>query len=101
MLQQRVYVRGGKKEEEEEIELEVYNQGMTKTELCNKWQETGTCPYGDHCQFAHGRASNGGPCCTKCHSYNSLRTRGLDRNVLCSKRGRFGQRVWEPRVTAG
>ncbi|KAL0801237.1 hypothetical protein Bca101_056413 [Brassica carinata] len=51
---QKVYVRGGKKEEEEEIEVEVYNQGMTKTELCNKWQETGTCPYGDHCQFAHG-----------------------------------------------
>ncbi|CAF2062194.1 unnamed protein product [Brassica oleracea] len=38
---QKVYVRGGKKEEEEEeeIEVEVYNQGMTKTELCNKWQE--------------------------------------------------------------
>lgn len=54
-MQQKVYVRGGgQKEEEEEIEVEVYNQGMTKTELCNKWQETGTCPYGDHCQFAHG-----------------------------------------------
>ncbi|CAN6802980.1 unnamed protein product [Brassica oleracea] len=53
---QKVYVRGGKKEEEEEeeIEVEVYNQGMTKTELCNKWQETGACSYGDHCQFAHG-----------------------------------------------
>ncbi|CAN8238799.1 unnamed protein product [Cochlearia groenlandica] len=54
---QKVYVRGGKKEEEEEeeeIEVEVYNQGMTKTELCNKWQETGTCPYGQGCQFAHG-----------------------------------------------
>ena len=40
-MQQKVYVRGGKKEEEEEeeIEVEVYNQGMTKTELCNKWQE--------------------------------------------------------------
>ncbi|KDP35010.1 hypothetical protein JCGZ_09298 [Jatropha curcas] len=49
----KVYVRGGKKEEEP-LELEVYNQGMFKTELCNKWQETGTCPYGDHCQFAHG-----------------------------------------------
>ncbi|XP_043695640.1 zinc finger CCCH domain-containing protein 9-like [Telopea speciosissima] len=35
-------------------ELEAFNQGMFKTELCNKWQETGTCPYGDHCQFAHG-----------------------------------------------
>lgn len=52
-MQQKVYVRGGK-QEEEPLELEVYNQGMFKTELCNKWQETGTCPYGDHCQFAHG-----------------------------------------------
>ncbi|KAI4325431.1 hypothetical protein MLD38_030832 [Melastoma candidum] len=50
---QKVYVRGGKKEEAP-VELEVYNQGMFKTELCNKWQETGACPYGDHCQFAHG-----------------------------------------------
>ncbi|XP_021896285.1 zinc finger CCCH domain-containing protein 15 [Carica papaya] len=50
---QKVYVHGGKKEEEP-LELEVYNQGMFKTELCNKWQETGSCPYGDHCQFAHG-----------------------------------------------
>lgn len=50
---QKVYVRGVKKEQEP-LELEVYNQGMFKTELCNKWQETGACPYGDHCQFAHG-----------------------------------------------
>ncbi|GER35604.1 zinc finger protein [Striga asiatica] len=51
--QQRVYVPGAKKEEEA-LELDVYNQGMLKTELCNKWQESGTCPYGDNCQFAHG-----------------------------------------------
>lgn len=51
--QQRVYVPGSKKEEEA-VEFEVYNQGMLKTELCNKWQETGTCPYGENCQFAHG-----------------------------------------------
>ncbi|XP_010559234.1 PREDICTED: zinc finger CCCH domain-containing protein 15 [Tarenaya hassleriana] len=50
---QKVYLRGGKKEDER-IELEVYNQGMWKTELCNKWQETGACPYDDNCQFAHG-----------------------------------------------
>ncbi|KAI3976585.1 hypothetical protein MKX01_008443 [Papaver californicum] len=43
-----------KKKEEDLLELDVYNQGMSKTELCNKWQETGVCPYGDHCQFAHG-----------------------------------------------
>ncbi|XWS63519.1 hypothetical protein CRYUN_Cryun06bG0105500 [Craigia yunnanensis] len=49
----KVYVQGGKKEEEP-LELEVYNQGMFKTELCNKWQETDACPYGHHCQFAHG-----------------------------------------------
>ncbi|KZV53508.1 zinc finger CCCH domain-containing protein 14 [Dorcoceras hygrometricum] len=50
---QRVYVPGSKNEEES-LEFEVYNQGMFKTELCNKWQETGACPYGDNCQFAHG-----------------------------------------------
>ncbi|KAF5961319.1 hypothetical protein HYC85_002528 [Camellia sinensis] len=50
---QRVYVPGGKREEEA-LEFEVYNQGMIKTELCNKWQETGKCPYGENCQFAHG-----------------------------------------------
>ncbi|KMT08189.1 hypothetical protein BVRB_6g143120 [Beta vulgaris subsp. vulgaris] len=49
----KVYVRGGSKKVGP-IELEVYNQGMYKTELCNKWQETGSCLYGDHCQFAHG-----------------------------------------------
>ncbi|CAL4948482.1 unnamed protein product [Urochloa decumbens] len=51
----------GEKEAKEEhaaggMELEVYNQGMFKTELCNKWEETGACPYGDQCQFAHGVA---------------------------------------------
>ncbi|KAI4381766.1 hypothetical protein MLD38_007811 [Melastoma candidum] len=50
---QKLYLHGGKNEESP-LELEVYNQGMFKTELCNKWQETGTCPYRDHCQFAHG-----------------------------------------------
>ena len=52
-MQQKVYVKG---EEERAVELEVYNQGMLKTELCNKWQQTGACPYGDDCQFAHGIA---------------------------------------------
>ncbi|CAA0320049.1 unnamed protein product [Arabidopsis thaliana] len=42
------------KGEREALELEVYRQGMMKTELCNKWQETGACCYGDNCQFAHG-----------------------------------------------
>lgn len=51
--ERRVYVRGEKKEEKP-LELQVYNQGMSKTELCNKWQQTGACPYGDNCHFAHG-----------------------------------------------
>ncbi|XP_066314638.1 zinc finger CCCH domain-containing protein 9-like isoform X2 [Miscanthus floridulus] len=38
------------------MELAGYNQGTFKTELCNKWEETGACPYGDQCQFAHGVA---------------------------------------------
>ncbi|CAL9084648.1 unnamed protein product [Musa textilis] len=38
------------------MEVEVYHQGMFKTELCNKWEESGECPYSDHCQFAHGIA---------------------------------------------
>ncbi|CAL9050733.1 unnamed protein product, partial [Musa banksii] len=54
--------RGEDKEEEGEeggggaMEVEVYHQGMFKTELCNKWEESGECPYSDHCQFAHGIA---------------------------------------------
>ncbi|KAI9162570.1 hypothetical protein LWI28_028605 [Acer negundo] len=44
-----------KREEEEKAEeMEMYNQGMWKTEICNKWEQTGTCPYGVNCQFAHG-----------------------------------------------
>lgn len=50
---QRVRVPGEKKAGDG-LEFEVYNQGMSKTELCNKWQETGACPYGDNCHFAHG-----------------------------------------------
>ncbi|WCJ25313.1 Zinc finger CCCH domain-containing protein 14 [Euphorbia peplus] len=54
-VQPRVYVPGGSSAREKAaVEFEVYNQGMWKTELCNKWQETGECPYGENCQFAHG-----------------------------------------------
>ncbi|VFQ78175.1 unnamed protein product [Cuscuta campestris] len=90
---QKVHVKGGKKEEGPPLELEVYNQGMFKTELCNKWQETGGCPYGGRCQYAHGldelrpvlrhpryktevcrMVLNGGPCPYghRCHFRHSL-----------------------------
>ncbi|CAI9766912.1 unnamed protein product [Fraxinus pennsylvanica] len=45
---------GGDKGEKEALEFDVHNQGTIKTELCSKWQETGTCSYGENCQFAHG-----------------------------------------------
>ncbi|XP_061994887.1 uncharacterized protein At4g28440-like [Rosa rugosa] len=35
-------------------ELEVYEQGMPKTELCLNWQDSGYCRCKDHCKFAHG-----------------------------------------------
>ncbi|XP_037479226.1 zinc finger CCCH domain-containing protein 39-like [Triticum dicoccoides] len=38
------------------LEFEAYSQGMYKTELCNKWEESGACLYADQCQFAHGIA---------------------------------------------
>lgn len=54
---QRLYVSGASREMEGvEMDIEVYNQGMQKTELCNKWEETGECPYGNNCRFAHGIA---------------------------------------------
>ncbi|XP_010250023.1 PREDICTED: zinc finger CCCH domain-containing protein 39-like [Nelumbo nucifera] len=27
-----------------------------KTRICNKWETTGQCPFGDKCHFAHGQA---------------------------------------------
>ncbi|KAI0529756.1 hypothetical protein KFK09_002314 [Dendrobium nobile] len=41
-------------QDNEEVEVEAYSQGTTKTELCNKWGEMGICPYAERCQFAHG-----------------------------------------------
>ncbi|KAL3693317.1 hypothetical protein R1sor_006968 [Riccia sorocarpa] len=36
-----------------------------RTRLCNKWETTGNCPFGDKCHFAHGTAElqryGGGP----------------------------------------
>lgn len=27
-----------------------------KTKICNKWEQTGNCPFGEKCHFAHGQA---------------------------------------------
>ena len=37
-----------------------------KTELCEKFQSTGFCPYGNKCQFAHGKEE----LITKIHNVN-------------------------------
>ncbi len=38
-----------------EIEDELTQQSLYKTELCRSWTETGACRYGNKCQFAHGK----------------------------------------------
>jgi len=37
-----------------DIEQELQQQSLYKTELCRSWAETGSCRYGAKCQFAHG-----------------------------------------------
>jgi len=36
------------------IEVEIRQQDLYKTEYCRSWRETGACRYGNKCQFAHG-----------------------------------------------
>jgi len=38
------------------IEQELSQQNLYKTELCRSFEELGTCRYGPKCQFAHGRS---------------------------------------------
>jgi len=39
-----------------DIEAELTKQNLYKTETCQSWMETGTCRYGNKCQYAHGKA---------------------------------------------
>ena len=36
-------------------EQQSMNDPKYKTELCKKFSDTGTCPYGSKCRFAHGK----------------------------------------------
>jgi butyrate response factor 1 len=45
----------GEKGKKNEIEDELTQQSLYKTELCRSWTETGACRYGNKCQFAHGK----------------------------------------------
>lgn len=44
-----------KKKKDGNIEEEITQQNLYKTELCRSFMETNTCRYGVKCQFAHGR----------------------------------------------
>eukprot|EP01087_Luapelamoeba_hula_P001624 TRINITY_DN1133_c0_g1_i1.p1 TRINITY_DN1133_c0_g1~~TRINITY_DN1133_c0_g1_i1.p1 ORF type:complete len:409 (-),score=70.55 TRINITY_DN1133_c0_g1_i1:211-1437(-) len=45
---------GSPKRSSNDIEKEINNQNLYKTELCRSFVETGVCRYGSKCQFAHG-----------------------------------------------
>merc|ERR1712087_585794 len=32
-----------------------FNTRLFKTEMCRSWTDSGFCPYGPRCQFAHGK----------------------------------------------
>jgi len=36
-------------------EEDLANHPLFKTEICRNYNDNGSCQYGDHCQFAHGR----------------------------------------------
>jgi hypothetical protein len=38
-----------------QLEYKFNSSQKYKTELCKKFQSTGFCPYGNKCQFAHGK----------------------------------------------
>ncbi|KAF3785833.1 Zinc finger CCCH domain-containing protein 9 [Nymphaea thermarum] len=35
-------------------EVDAFRQGTYKTELCNMWEQSSECRFGDRCCFAHG-----------------------------------------------
>ncbi|KAJ3176677.1 hypothetical protein HDU85_006848 [Gaertneriomyces sp. JEL0708] len=38
------------------MDREMKKMNLYKTELCRSWEETGTCRYGNKCQFAHSES---------------------------------------------
>ena len=49
-----------------------------KRELCNTWTETGTCPYGQRCQYAHGEAELRVEEADKPSAYKTVRCESTD-----------------------
>ena len=48
------YDQEGQGEGYDEYDPEQLQDDKYKTEMCRNWVQTGTCRYGDKCQFAHG-----------------------------------------------
>ncbi|CAM6109947.1 unnamed protein product [Calypogeia fissa] len=63
------------------VELDVCNQGQFKTELCNNWQESQWCRYGEHCRFAHGVKEL--RCVLRHHRYKSVPCRMIMSGKEC------------------
>lgn len=62
-----------------------------KRELCHTWSETGTCPYGHRCQYAHGEAELRVEDADKPSAYKTVRCRNFWEKGSCpyGKRCRF------------
>jgi hypothetical protein len=89
-------MEGGVKGEEEEklnsgLQFEVYNQGMLKTELCNKWEETGTVlslrMLGEHCRLTEAAVGSGGlrASPTRTRASDGCERRRLERQFLVAR----------------
>jgi len=62
-----------------------------KRELCHTWSETGSCPYGHRCQYAHGEAELRVEEADKPSAYKTVRCRNFWEKGSCpyGKRCRF------------
>lgn len=45
-----------KKRQSKALNNSFHTDPKYKTEICNKWEQSGTCTYGKKCRFAHGKA---------------------------------------------
>jgi len=54
-----------------------------KTEMCKKWSETGQCPYGRKCKFAHGRHELNEKFLTNKSAYKSKKCGPFHNQLIC------------------
>lgn len=54
-----------------------------KTEMCKKWSETGQCPYGRKCKFAHGRHELNEKLLVNRSAYKSKKCAPFHTHLIC------------------